>query len=86
MKIQLFPIVTQHNPSVLTDFGLFSRPEKGLVRKNAFCETFILSSLFLWYPLFCEIFSSFTKMGDIMKQLDLLPLETLPPRVKYKST
>lgn len=96
MKIQLFRIVTQRDPSFSANFGPFSRPQKGLVRKDAFCETFIFLmdksfysqknfflTLFMWYPLFCEIFSSFTKMGDTMKQLDLLRLETLPPRVKY---
>jgi len=96
MKIQLFRIVTQHDPSISATFDLFLRPQKGLVRKNSFCETLSalidnLSSsqnnffltLFIWYPLFCEIFSSFTKMGDTMKQLGLIPLETLPPRVKY---
>ena len=96
MKTQLFLILTQHDPSILSNLGLFSKPQKGLVRKDKFRETFILlidnssfhkNNFFLtfsiWYPLFCEFFSSFTKMGDTMKQLDLLPLETLPPRVKY---
>ena len=96
MKTQLFRIVTQCGPSVLASFGPFSRPQKGLVRNNAFREGLIIlvdnfffyqKSLFLtlsiWYPLFCEFFSSFTKMEDTMKQLDLLHLETLPPRVKY---
>jgi len=96
MKTQLFQTVTQHDPSVLPVFGLFLGPQKGLVRKNAFRETFILLihkssfyqnnfflTLLTWYPLFCEFFSSFTKMEDAMKQLDLLQLETLPPRVKY---
>lgn len=96
MKTILFQLVTQHYPSVLANFGLFSGPQKGLVRKNAFCETLILLmdkssfsqnnfflTLLIWYPLYCEVFSFFTKMGDTMKQLDLLRLETLPTRVKY---
>ncbi len=96
MKTQLFRTGTQHDPSVLPVLGLFLGPQKGLVRKNAFRETFILLidkssfcqnnfflTLLIWYPLFCEFFSSFTKMEDAMKQLDLLQTETLPPRVKY---
>lgn len=96
MKTQLFRIVTQRSPSFLTNFWPVLRPQKGLVRKNAFRETLIIlmdnsiffqKNLFLtlsiWYPLFCEFFSSFTKLEDTMKQLDLLHLETLPPRVKY---
>jgi hypothetical protein len=96
MKIQLFRIVTQCAPSFSANFGPFSRPQKGLVRKDAFCETFIFLinksfcfqenfflTLFIWYPLFCEFFSSFTKMEDTMKQLDLLAIETLPSKVKY---
>ena len=96
MKVQLFRMVTQRNSPILTILRLFLKPQKGLVRKNAFCETIIplrdnsscfqsnlFLTLLLWYPLFCEISSSFTKMGDTMKQLCLVPLETLPPRVKY---
>ena len=41
MKTQLFRIVTQRGPSFLASFGSFSRPQKGLVRKNAFREAFI---------------------------------------------
>jgi len=96
MKTQLFRIVTKRDPSHPASFDPFSRPQKGLVRKNAFRETFILLidnssfyqnnfflTLLIWYPLFCEFFSSFKKIEDTVKQLDLLQLETLPPRVKY---
>jgi len=96
MKTQLLRILIQHDPSIFSNFVLLSKPQKGLVRKNEFRETFSLlivnTSLHknfffltfsIWYPLFCEFLSSFTKMGDTMKQLDLIPLETLPPRVKY---
>ncbi len=96
MKTQLLQILIHLEPSILSHLELFSRPQKGLVRKNEFRETFILlignsscckNNFFLtfsiWYPLFCDFFSSFTKMEDAMKQLELLPLETLPPRVKY---
>lgn len=96
MKSQLFQILTQHNHSIFTIFEPFSGPQKGLVRKDAFCETciFLMTNSFysqknffqtlcLWYPYFCEIFSSFTKVGGTMKQLDLLQIETLPARVKY---
>lgn len=96
MKTQSFHIATQRAPSFLASFRPFSRSQKGLVRKNSFRETLIIlmhncfffqRNLFLtlsiWYPLFCEFLSSFTKMEDTMKQLDLLHLETLPARVKY---
>jgi hypothetical protein len=61
-----------------------------------FCETLIsmkgnslyfqinfFLTLFVWYPLYREYSSPFTKMEDAMKQSDLLPLEILPPRVQY---
>jgi len=96
MKNQLLRILIQRDPLFLSNFGLFSKLQKGLVRKDEFRETFILiidnssfhkNNFFLtfsiWYPLFSEFFSSFTKMGDTMKQLNLIPLETLPPRVRY---
>jgi hypothetical protein len=96
MKTKLFRIVIQGHSANLTSWRSFLRPQKRLVRKNPFCEAFILLkdnllcfqfnsflTCFFWYPLFCEIFSSFTKMEGTMKQLDLIPLETLPPRIKY---
>jgi hypothetical protein len=96
MKTKLFRAFTKRDPSVWTILGLFLGAQKWLIRRNPFREAFILLidnpspfqnnfflTLLIWYPPFCEFFSSFTKMGNTMKQLSLLQLETLPPRVKY---
>jgi hypothetical protein len=74
----------------------FSIPVFGWFRKHSFRERFILSKanfLFfqlnlilnfaLWYSLFRDFCTPFTKMEDTMKQLGLLPLDLLNPRVKY---
>ena len=96
MKIQSLQALIQLDPSIIFSIGFISRTQKGLVRKNEFRESFGLIignssfhknnfflTFYLWYPLFSEFFSSFTKIGGTMKQLNLIPLETLPLRVKY---
>jgi len=96
IKIFLFQIVTSHTLVILTHYKVFLSPQKGPVRKKDFCEgtnaiefntsyfqiNFFLT-IYIWYPLFREISTSFTKMEGTMKQLGLLPLETLPPRINY---
>lgn len=96
MKTKLYQTVIQGSSSNLALLRVFLGPQQRQVRKILFCEAFILIkhnllcfqfnsflTCFIWYPLFCEIFSSFTKMEGTMKQLNLIPLETLPPRIKY---
>jgi len=92
----LFHTLTNHSRPVSTHFERFLTPQKGRFRKKSFRETLVSKedksskfrtnlflNLLIWYPLFRKIFASFTKMEDTMSQLDLLPLEALPPRVQY---
>ena len=96
IKISLFQMVTARLLAVSIVFGLFSNPQKRPFRKNHFRETFILPeanyaslqvirilNAAFWYSLFRDFYAPFTKIEDAMEQLGLLPLELLPPRVKY---
>jgi len=96
MKTIIFQALTNHHLAVFALFKAFFSSQKWVVRKKDFREGFNLRlsnsfyfkiNLFLilsvWYPLFREISTPFTKMEDTMKQLGLLPLETLPPGIKY---
>lgn len=96
IKILLFHILTSHPLTILVKFWTFLTPKKGPVRKMTFCENLIsmkansryfqinfFLTLFIWYPLYREFSSPFTKMEETMKQSDLFPLEMLPPRVQY---
>jgi len=95
-KIFLFHKLTVFPAAICGHFKLFLNPQKGPVRKKTFREAFISTkgnlsfsqtnlflTLSIWYPLFREFFTPFTKMEDTMKQCDLLPAETLPSRVHY---
>lgn len=95
-KTFLFHRLTDRPLAICGHFKVFLSPPKGPVRKKTFREAFILkkgnpsysqTNLFLtlsiWYPLFREFFTPFTKMEDTMKQFDLLPAETLPSKVQY---
>jgi transposase len=96
MKMSLFHIVTARLSTISIIFGLFLNPKKGPFRKKYFRESFIskeanyasfqvipiLNAAF-WYSLFRDFYTPFTKIEDTMEQLGLLPLELLPPRVKY---
>jgi transposase len=98
IKTSLFQIVTDRFLTILAIFELFLNLKKGPFRKNHFRETFIfeganypslqviliLNAAF-WYSLFRDLCTPFTKIEDAMEQLGLLPLELLPPRVKYNS-
>lgn len=77
-------------------FTHFSIPGFRRFRKEYFCERFIsfranilffqlnlILNLAIWYSLFRDFFSPFTKMEDTMKQLGLVPLDLLHPRVKF---
>lgn len=83
--------------SISADFLRFFDLKKGSLRKNEFREDLFFSidnllllqiycflSLCFWYPLFREKCPLITKMEDAMRQLGLLPLETLSPRVPYE--
>jgi hypothetical protein len=48
-----------------------------------FFQINLFLTLSIWYPLFRENSTSFTKMEDTMKQFGLLPLEALAPKVPY---
>ena len=96
IKVFLFQIVTSHTLVISAHYKVFLSPQKGPVRKKDFCEgtnaiefntsyfqiNFFLT-IYIWYPLFRKISTSFTKIEGTMKQLGLLPLETLPPRINY---
>jgi hypothetical protein len=95
-KIFLFHRLTNHPFAICGHFKVFLSPQKGPVRKKDFCEdlrslkcksSYFQINLFLtlsmWYPLFREISTPFTKMEDSMKQFGLLPPETLPSRIQY---
>ena len=96
MKISLFHIVTAQLLTISIVFEWFLTSQKGPFRKKHFRESFtfegancpspqvilILNAAF-WYSLFRDFYAPFTKIEDTMEQLGLLPLETLPPRVKY---
>lgn len=96
MKTLSFHIVAIHTSSIWTGFGAFWALQKGQVRKETFRETFIsirdklsifqinlFLTLQIWYPLCRELFASFTKMEDTMKQANLLPPKVLPSTVRY---
>ena len=96
MKTYLFQTLTVRAWAVLALFDVFLSPKKGPFRKNYFRESFIFSGAnypfyqvisFLnaafWYSLFRDFCTPFTKIEENMEQLGLLPLELLPPRVKY---
>lgn len=97
LEILLFQSLTNQLPMIWVHSEAFLDPKKGRFRKKPFREDFLWlkdnfsffqNNLFLnlsiWYPLSREFFKPFTKMEDTMKQLGLLPLETLPPSVKYE--
>ena len=92
----LFHIVTYPLLTILAKFEPFLTPQKGLVRKMVFREASIpfkgnffyyQINLFLtfsiWYPLFREYFTPFTKLEENMEQLGLIPVDNLPPKIKY---
>ena len=89
-------ILTRRLLTVLAIYRVFWPPQKGLVRKTLFRETLLAltenssiskMNLFLtplfWYPLHHEFSSSFTKIEDTMKQMDLLPPPSLPQPIPY---
>ena len=89
-------ILTSRLLTVLAIYRVFWPPQKGLVRKTLFRETLLAltenssiskMNLFLtplfWYPLHHEFSSSFTKIEDTMKQMDLLPPPSLPQPIPY---
>lgn len=96
VKILLFHILTNCDPAISAHFQAFLGPQKGAVRKRKFREELIslkcnffyfqinfFLTLSICYPLFRVICATFTKMEEDMKQIGLLPLEALPPRVQY---
>jgi len=92
----LFQIVTYPLVLILAKFAPFLPPQKGRVRKMVFREVsipckgnflYFQINLFLtfsiWYPLFRDYVTPFTKLEETMEQLGLIPLDTLPPKIKY---
>ena len=78
------------------DFEGFLSTQKGRVRKAGFRDGLLSGrsnlpfsrmnlflTLLIGYPLFREIFALITKMEDPMRQLGLIPLDELPPSVRY---
>jgi hypothetical protein len=96
MKISLFQIVSVRSLTISIIFELFFDPKEGPFRKKHFRESFIFTeanyalcqvipilNATFWYALFRDLCIPFTKIEATMEQLGLLPLELLPPRVKY---
>lgn len=96
-KLVLFHLLMTVALAILGGFWGLLRPPKGLLRKNEFRDDLIcykhkflllhiycFLNLSIWYPVFREICALITKMEDSMRQLGLLPIETLSPRVQYE--
>lgn len=93
----VFQIVINKSAVILTLLRLFLGPQKGLFRIVPFRETImpknnnssysqmnLFLNLPIWYPLFWGIPSTLHKNEDTMKQLGLLPPNTLPATIQYE--